>query len=132
QVIFARLPGRPGGQGRLPLVEALGRADYVSLHCPLTDDTLRSVVLLCTGWVFWTCFSFYFGTRYSRVLWSTLALGDAIKEVFSSEAFVSSPSLLHCTVLYYVKRGESTGKGRRNTRLSLSSMGGCGAELWKQ
>ncbi|MFZ5724385.1 MAG: D-2-hydroxyacid dehydrogenase [Pseudomonadota bacterium] len=43
-VIVAQLPGRPagaagGGWPRLPWHEFLARADYVSLHCPLTPET---------------------------------------------------------------------------------------------
>ena len=41
-VFAARLPGRPDTDGdvpRLPLNEALARADAVTLHCPLTPET---------------------------------------------------------------------------------------------
>jgi glycerate dehydrogenase len=41
QVLRAAVPGAPArdGKARTPLAEALPRADFVSLHCPLTDTT---------------------------------------------------------------------------------------------
>ena len=39
EVVHAAVPGSPTSRGRTPLVEALARADVVSLHCPLTADT---------------------------------------------------------------------------------------------
>ncbi len=40
-VVRAAVPGAPprAGQARTPLAEALPRADFVSLHCPLTEAT---------------------------------------------------------------------------------------------
>jgi len=45
QVVRAAVPGAPArtGQARTPLAEALPLADFVSLHCPLTEAT-RGVV----------------------------------------------------------------------------------------
>ncbi|HEY0707638.1 MAG TPA: D-2-hydroxyacid dehydrogenase [Polyangia bacterium] len=45
QVIAAAVPGRPGtpNEPRVPLAEALGRADVVSLHCPLSPATNKLV-----------------------------------------------------------------------------------------
>jgi glycerate dehydrogenase len=41
RVLRAAVPGAPAraGQTRMPLAEALSRADFVSLHCPLTAAT---------------------------------------------------------------------------------------------
>lgn len=39
KVVVAQLPGRPSGEGRVPLRDALGMADALSLHCPLNSDT---------------------------------------------------------------------------------------------
>ena len=41
QVVRAAAPGAPprAGEPRVPLAEALPRADFVSLHCPLTTST---------------------------------------------------------------------------------------------
>ena len=41
-VLAAAVPGGTG-QGRVPLAEALGAADVVSLHCPLTERTRKLV-----------------------------------------------------------------------------------------
>lgn len=38
-VLVAQRPGGPAAEGRLPMNELLARADILSLHCPLTDDT---------------------------------------------------------------------------------------------
>jgi glycerate dehydrogenase len=45
RVIAAAVPGRPGASAdpRMPLAEALGQADVVSLHCPLSPATNRLV-----------------------------------------------------------------------------------------
>lgn len=42
-VIAAAVPGAPEKSDRMPLTEALPRADVVSLHCPLTKATERMV-----------------------------------------------------------------------------------------
>jgi glycerate dehydrogenase len=39
QVLIAQRPGAPARAGRLALPELLGRADIISLHCPLTSQT---------------------------------------------------------------------------------------------
>ncbi len=39
EVIRARIPGRPAHADTVPWLEFLSRADVVSLHCPLTEDT---------------------------------------------------------------------------------------------
>lgn len=39
EVRIAQLPGRPAGQGRIPLEELLPELDVLTLHCPLTPDT---------------------------------------------------------------------------------------------
>ena len=41
-VLAAEIPGS-AGKGRVPMNEALARADVVSLHCPLTDKTKKFV-----------------------------------------------------------------------------------------
>jgi glycerate dehydrogenase len=43
EVLAAAVPGSPQAGARLPLDEALPRADIVSLHCPLTPATDRMV-----------------------------------------------------------------------------------------
>lgn len=39
RVLQAAVPGSPTRADRVPLLEALGHADVVSLHCPLTEST---------------------------------------------------------------------------------------------
>lgn len=39
QVLVAALPNRPQQAGRTPFAELLSQVDYLSLHCPLTEDT---------------------------------------------------------------------------------------------
>ncbi|NVJ65210.1 MAG: D-2-hydroxyacid dehydrogenase [Gammaproteobacteria bacterium] len=39
QVIFAQLPNRPQRDNQSPLMEAVQKADFISLHCPLSADT---------------------------------------------------------------------------------------------
>ena len=39
KVIVANIPGRPMRDNQITLDEALPQADFVSLHCPLTDET---------------------------------------------------------------------------------------------
>ncbi|MEN8292567.1 MULTISPECIES: 2-hydroxyacid dehydrogenase [Acinetobacter] len=39
QVKIASLPCRPGGPDRIPLKELLPQVDFLSLHCPLTEQT---------------------------------------------------------------------------------------------
>ena len=39
QVNIASLPHRPGGPERVPLPELLAQVDFLSLHCPLTEET---------------------------------------------------------------------------------------------
>lgn len=39
QVIVAQLPNRPVQADRVALVELLPQVDFLTLHCPLTDDT---------------------------------------------------------------------------------------------
>jgi glycerate dehydrogenase len=39
QVKIASLPCRPGGTDRIPLKELLPQVDFLSLHCPLTEQT---------------------------------------------------------------------------------------------
>jgi len=43
RVLKAAVPGSPTGAGRVELTTALGQADYVTLHCPLTPATQRLV-----------------------------------------------------------------------------------------
>ncbi|MDB4581009.1 glycerate dehydrogenase, partial [Porticoccaceae bacterium] len=44
EVIYAALPGREyADQQRVELKAFLGRADIVSLHCPLTDETVNLI-----------------------------------------------------------------------------------------
>ncbi len=39
KVIFAQLANRPSRDNQTPLLEAISIADFISLHCPLSDDT---------------------------------------------------------------------------------------------
>ncbi|SPL69755.1 2-hydroxyacid dehydrogenase [Acinetobacter stercoris] len=39
QVLIGSLPNRPSNNSRVPLVELLPQVDFLSLHCPLTDET---------------------------------------------------------------------------------------------
>lgn len=39
EVLAVQLPGRPAAADKVPLDEALSRADVISLHCPLTSQT---------------------------------------------------------------------------------------------
>ena len=39
QIQVAQLPHRPKQQGRLPLNDVLEQADFLTLHCPLTEET---------------------------------------------------------------------------------------------
>jgi glycerate dehydrogenase len=43
EVVAARVPGSPHVTDRVPLEEALPRADFVSLHCPLNEQTRNLV-----------------------------------------------------------------------------------------
>ena len=38
-IMPAERPGQPVRRGRTPFEEVIATADYISLHCPLTDDT---------------------------------------------------------------------------------------------
>lgn len=42
-VIAAAVPGRPASSDRMPMDEALSKADVVSLHCPLTPKTQHMI-----------------------------------------------------------------------------------------
>lgn len=39
KILVAQLPNRPEVQGRMALNELLAQVDFLSLHCPLTDET---------------------------------------------------------------------------------------------
>ncbi|WP_298142562.1 2-hydroxyacid dehydrogenase [uncultured Acinetobacter sp.] len=39
KILVAQLPNRPEVQGRVALNELLAQVDFLSLHCPLTDET---------------------------------------------------------------------------------------------
>ena len=39
KVLVAALPGRPQTQGRVAFDALLGQVDFLSLHCPLTEQT---------------------------------------------------------------------------------------------
>ena len=39
KILVAQLPNRPSVQGRMALDELLSQVDFLSLHCPLTDET---------------------------------------------------------------------------------------------
>lgn len=39
KVLIASLPKRPAAAERVPFAELLAQADFLSLHCPLTEDT---------------------------------------------------------------------------------------------
>ena len=39
KILVAQLPNRPSVQGRMTLDELLSQVDFLSLHCPLTDET---------------------------------------------------------------------------------------------
>ncbi|WP_407411208.1 2-hydroxyacid dehydrogenase [Acinetobacter sp.] len=39
KILVAQLPNRPSVQGRMALDELLAQVDFLSLHCPLTDET---------------------------------------------------------------------------------------------
>lgn len=39
KVLVASLPNRPGDASRVPFSELLPQVDFLTLHCPLTDDT---------------------------------------------------------------------------------------------
>lgn len=39
KILVAQLPNRPEVQGRMALNELLSQVDFLSLHCPLTDET---------------------------------------------------------------------------------------------
>lgn len=43
EVMVANIPGRPLRENQVPLLEALPDADFVSLHCPLSDETHQLV-----------------------------------------------------------------------------------------
>lgn len=43
EVMIANIPGRPLRENQVPLLEALPDADFVSLHCPLSDETHQLV-----------------------------------------------------------------------------------------
>src|SRR5690606_11410272 len=40
---IVQLPWRPERPGRVPLADALSRADVITLHCPLTEQTQQLV-----------------------------------------------------------------------------------------
>jgi len=40
RILIGQLPGRPAQKDRLPLAELLPQVDVLSLHCPLTEQTL--------------------------------------------------------------------------------------------
>lgn len=39
KVLVANIPGRPQRDGQIPLQEAVPQADFISLHCPLSNET---------------------------------------------------------------------------------------------
>lgn len=39
QVLIGALPNRPQGADRVPFKDLIGQVDYLSLHCPLSDET---------------------------------------------------------------------------------------------
>ena len=39
KVLIAALPNRPADASRVPFAELLAQVDFLSLHCPLTEDT---------------------------------------------------------------------------------------------
>ncbi|TQR53178.1 NAD(P)-dependent oxidoreductase, partial [Acinetobacter sp. RF14B] len=39
QIRIAALPGRPADESRIPFAALLPQVDFLSLHCPLTEDT---------------------------------------------------------------------------------------------
>jgi glycerate dehydrogenase len=43
RVLLGQLPGRPARADRLPLDELLPQVDALTLHCPLTNDTLNLI-----------------------------------------------------------------------------------------
>jgi glycerate dehydrogenase len=49
RVVRAQVPGSPTRTGRVPLAEALPLADFITLHCPLTDATRGMVDALFLG-----------------------------------------------------------------------------------
>ncbi len=38
-IIYAQLPNRPVRENQIPLMQAVQKADFISLHCPLSDET---------------------------------------------------------------------------------------------